>query len=57
MEQQGKINFTGLIKLLIIIYSGYAAVKLINTSTTNTRIRKVWVKLDEKNSRKGGTEL
>ncbi|HLP62455.1 MAG TPA: hypothetical protein VK186_26690 [Candidatus Deferrimicrobium sp.] len=40
VKQTGRINFTGLIMLFIIFYGGYAAVKLIITSTTNTQIRK-----------------
>ena len=39
-KQTGRINFTGLIMLFIIFYGGYAVVKLIITSTTNTQIRK-----------------
>ncbi|MCU0285413.1 MAG: hypothetical protein MUF15_03335 [Acidobacteria bacterium] len=40
MKQAGRVNFTGLIMLLIIIYGGYAAVKLIAAGTMNTQIRK-----------------
>lgn len=40
MRQQGKINFTGLIMLLIIVYAGYAAVKLIVSNASETQIRK-----------------
>lgn len=39
-KQQGRINFTGFIMLLIIIYGGYAAVKLIASSMSDTQIRK-----------------
>lgn len=39
-KQQGKINFTGFIMILIVIYGGYAAVKLISASLTDTQIRK-----------------
>lgn len=39
-KQQGKISFTGFIMILIIIYGGYAAVKLISASLTDTQIRK-----------------
>lgn len=40
MRQQGKINFTGLIMLFIIVYGGYAAVKLIVSNAMETQIRK-----------------
>lgn len=40
MKQQGKINFTGLIMILIIVYGGYAAVKLIVSNAMETQIRK-----------------
>lgn len=39
-QQQGKINFTGFIMILIVVYGGYAAVKLISASLSETQIRK-----------------
>lgn len=40
MKQQGRVNFTGLIMILLIVYGGYAAVKLISASLSETQIRK-----------------
>jgi hypothetical protein len=40
MKERGRINFTGLIMLCIIVYGGYAVVKLIAESAMETQIRK-----------------
>jgi hypothetical protein len=39
-KQQGKMNITGLLILVVIFYGGYAAVKLITASMTETQIEK-----------------
>ncbi|MCX6583853.1 MAG: hypothetical protein NT166_27065 [Candidatus Aminicenantes bacterium] len=39
-KQQGRVNFTGLIMILLVVYGGYAAVKLISASLSETQIRK-----------------
>lgn len=39
-KQQGKMNITGLLLLVIIFYGGYVAVKLISASMTETQIEK-----------------
>lgn len=39
-KQQGEINFTGFIMILIVIYGAYAAIKLISASLSETQIRK-----------------
>jgi hypothetical protein len=38
MKQNGKITFTGFILLLLILYGGFAAVKLISASLMETQI-------------------
>ena len=38
MKQNGKITFTGFIFLLLILYGGFAAVKLISASLMETQI-------------------
>lgn len=40
MKEHGKINFSGIIMILLIVYGGYAAVKLISAGAMGTQIRK-----------------
>jgi hypothetical protein len=39
-KQQGKMNITGLLLLVVIFYGGFVAIKLISASVTETQIEK-----------------